>query len=101
MLKKYLSNGGYDNSGRVEYTGKFTLHNGEHVLTVTSDDGYGYRKEEIRPVITVWDDTSGVKEISYLLDGISWTPSEIRGKGKHTLTVTAEDVAGNRRTETV
>ena len=208
-----------DGSGRVEYTGEFTLHNGEHVLTVTSDDGYGYRKEEIRqvsvdtihpsitvsaeesgwqqqeikvtagatdrisginyamwsfsenpeeggpwntlgeeqvlsmgqdgiwylhlsamdkagneteavygpykkdaakpeilfdnlyqnqlveesicPAISVWDDTSGVKEISYLLDGAVWTPSEIRGKGKHTLTVTAEDVAGNRRTETV
>ncbi len=56
-----------DGSDRVEYTGEFTLYNGKHVLTVTSDDGFGYQKEEIcyvsvdtiNPSITVSAQESG------------------------------------------
>lgn len=55
----------------------------------------------IIPELTVTDSGSGIKEVTYLLDGQAWNLSEITGKGKHTLTVAAEDLAGNTRTETV
>lgn len=58
-------------------------------------------EEGITPELTVTDSCSGIREITYLLDGQAWNLSEITGKGKHTLTVTATDLAGNTRTETV
>lgn len=57
--------------------------------------------EKITPEITISDSGSGIKTVTYLLDGQAWSPAEIAGKGKHTLTVTAEDFAGNIHTETV
>lgn len=57
--------------------------------------------EGIMPEITVTDERSGIEEITYLLDGEVWSPAEITGKGKHVLTVTAKDMAGNTHTETV
>lgn len=58
-------------------------------------------EEGILPRITVEDECSGIKKITYLLDGETWNKEKITGKGKHSLTVTAEDLAGNTRTETV
>lgn len=58
-------------------------------------------EEGITPEIKVTDSCSGIKEISYLLDGQAWNPAAITGKGIHTLAVTAEDLAGNTHTETV
>ncbi len=57
--------------------------------------------EKITPEINITDSCSGIKTVTYLLDGQAWNPSEITGKGKHSLTVTAEDLAGNQHTETV
>ena len=58
-------------------------------------------EDGILPQITVEDSGSGIKQTTYLLDGESWNKEQITGKGKHTLTVTAEDFAGNICTETV
>lgn len=58
-------------------------------------------EEGILPQITVEDACSGIKKTTYLLDGKTWNGERITGKGKHSLTVTAEDIAGNVRTETV
>lgn len=55
----------------------------------------------ITPVLEIYDNCSGIKTITYQLDGQVWNPSEITGKGKHVLTVTAEDLAGNIHSETV
>lgn len=57
--------------------------------------------EGITPEIDITDSCSGIKAVSYRLDGQVWSLTEITGKGKHTLTVTAEDFAGNIQTETV
>lgn len=58
-------------------------------------------EERIVPEITITDERSGIREITYFLDGENWSPAEITGKGKHTITVTAEDMAGNTHTETM
>lgn len=58
-------------------------------------------EEGILPEITVTDACSGIKEITYLLDGKTWNKEKITEKGIHTLTVTATDLAGNTKTETV
>ena len=58
-------------------------------------------EEEILPQITVADSCSGIKEVTYLLDGEAWNKEKVTGKGQHTLTVTAEDMAGNICTATV
>lgn len=58
-------------------------------------------EEGILPEIEVTDSCSGIKKIAYTLDGQEWSPAEITGKGKHSLVVTAEDLAGNTRTETI
>ena len=78
-----------------------------------------YRKDSVAPelrIVNIQDnegftdgvlpeveatDTSGIKELNYTLDGAEWEPAEIHGRGKHTLTVTAEDMAGNVAEETV
>ena len=58
-------------------------------------------EEEILPEITVTDECSGIKNIKYLLDGETWNREKITAKGNHTLEITAEDRAGNIRTETI
>lgn len=54
----------------------------------------------VTPEITI-EDYSGIQTTEYYLDGTVWEPSEITGKGAHTLTVAATDLAGNRAEETV
>lgn len=58
-------------------------------------------EEEILPEITVTDECSGIKKTTYLLDGEVWDKGKITEQGQHTLTVTAEDPAGNIHTESV
>lgn len=58
-------------------------------------------EEAVLPKLEITDDRSGIKEITFTLDGEAWEAAEITDKGKHTLTVTAEDAAGNRTTECV
>lgn len=58
-------------------------------------------EESFIPTMEITDSCSGIKNITYQLDGQVWNPSEITGKGKHVLTVTAEDLAGNIHSETV
>ena len=55
----------------------------------------------VLPEIYSSDDRSGIKSITYFLDGEKWTLGEIRGKGYHTLSVTVEDMAGNTATDRV
>ena len=57
--------------------------------------------ESVIPEITVKDDRSGIEEVTYSLDGETWNLGGIMGKGKHVLTVTAKDMAGNTHAETV
>ena len=58
-------------------------------------------EDGIVPEIMTGDELSGVKNVSYELDGEKWSPAEITGKGEHVLTVTAEDYAGNICTENI
>lgn len=48
-----------------------------------------------------FEDFSGIQNVEYSLDGAAWELSEITGKGMHTLTVAATDLAGNRAEQTV
>jgi hypothetical protein len=64
-------------------------------------DGGDYTDTAI-PVVTVEDAGSGVKRQSVKLDGLDWTAgTPVTAPGAHTLSVTAEDNAGNTASQDV
>lgn len=105
----------------LEEDGIWYLHVfAEDVAGNTTEWVYGpYQKDSVAPEITIGNitqnesitdgivpetgfyDFSGIAKAEYYLDGKAWELSEITGRGKHTLTVAATDLAGNRAEESV
>ena len=105
----------------LEEDGIWYLHVfAEDVAGNTAERVYGpYQKDSVAPEISIGNiaqneiitdritpeigfyDYSGIEKTEYYLDGKVWEPSEITGRGKHTLTVTATDLAGNRAEKSV
>lgn len=106
---------------RIEEDGIWYLHVfAEDVAGNTTQWVYGpYQKDTVAPEIVIenmsagdvftegilpeitFTDFSGIAKTEYYLDGRAWSLTKITGRGKHTLTVAATDMAGNRAEKSV